>query len=94
MHWTGHASRCDREFGKRFCDAAYAFEELVAELGSAFLSARTGSTIEPRADHAKYLANWIEVLKNDHKAFVTAASKAAEASAYLLANREELKEAA
>lgn len=93
-HWTGHPNRCAREFGKRFGDDAYAFEELVAELGAAFLSAKTGVAIEPRPDHAKYLASWIQVLKDDRKAFVTAASKAAEASEYLLANLEPLAEAA
>jgi antirestriction protein ArdC len=83
-HWTGHESRCNREFGKRFGDDAYAFEELVAELGAAFLSAKTRVVIEPRSDHASYIANWIRILKKDRKAFVTAASKAAEASEYLL----------
>jgi antirestriction protein ArdC len=82
-HWT--APRLQREFGKRFGDAAYAAEELVAELGAAFLSAKLGVTAEPRADHAKYLASWIKILKDDRKAFITAASKAAEASDYLLA---------
>lgn len=92
-HWTG--PRLSREFGKRFGDAAYAAEELVAELGAAFLCAKLGIANEPRADHAKYIASWIKVLKDDRKAFVTAASKAAEASDFLLAFRTgELKEAA
>lgn len=92
-HWTG--PRLEREFGKRFGDEAYAFEELVAELGAAFLSARLGITAEPREDHAKYLASWIKVLKDDRKAFITAASKAAEASDYLLAlATQEQKQAA
>jgi len=51
-HWTGPAKRCGREFGKRFGDRAYAFEELVAELGAAFLSADHLVKHEPRADHA------------------------------------------
>ncbi|AZV94733.1 MULTISPECIES: zincin-like metallopeptidase domain-containing protein [Alcaligenaceae] len=67
----------------------------VAELGAAFLSARLGITAEPREDHAKYLASWIKVLKDDRKAFITAASKAAEASDYLLAlANQEQKQAA
>ena len=82
-HWT--APRLQREFGKRFGDDAYAAEELVAELGAAFLCARLGVSAEPRADHAKYLASWIKILKGDRKAFITAASKASEASDYLLA---------
>ncbi|RWE04173.1 MAG: DUF1738 domain-containing protein [Mesorhizobium sp.] len=81
-HWT--APRLQREFGKRFGDAAYAAEELVAELGAAFLCAKLGVEAEPRADHAKYLASWIKILKGDRRAFVTAASKASEASGYLL----------
>lgn len=82
-HWSG--PRLKREFGKRFGDDAYAAEELVAELGAAFLCARLGVSAEPRADHAKYLASWIKILKGDRKAFITAASKASEASDYLLA---------
>ncbi len=93
-HWTGHESRCNREFGKRFGDNAYAFEELVAELGAAFLSAKTRVVIEPRSDHASYIANWIKILKEDRRAFVTAASKAAEASEYLLAKCAALSMAA
>lgn len=92
-HWT--APRLQREFGKRFGDAAYAAEELVAELGAAFLSAKLGVTTEPRADHAKYLANWIKILKDDRRAFITAASKASEASDYLLAfTAQDTQEAA
>jgi len=61
-HWTGHQSRLARAFGKRFGDKAYAFEELIAELGSAFLSADLALTPEPRTDHADYLANWLDGL--------------------------------
>jgi antirestriction protein ArdC len=58
-HWTRHPSRHDREFGrKRFGDEGYAMEELVAELGAAFLSADLDLTPEPRPDHAAYIANW------------------------------------
>jgi antirestriction protein ArdC len=55
-HWTAPAQRCDRDLSGRFGSAAYAMEELVAELGAAFLCAELGITAEPRADHAQYLA--------------------------------------
>ena len=83
MHWTGHASRLDRQFGKRFADKAYAFEELVAELGSAFLSAALDLTPEPRVDHADYLGHWLGILKADKRAIFTAASHAQRAADYL-----------
>jgi antirestriction protein ArdC len=82
-HWTGHKSRLDREFGKRFGSNAYAFEELVAELGAAFAMAKLGISAEPRADHADYLASWLKVLKQDKRAIFTAASKAQAACDYL-----------
>jgi antirestriction protein ArdC len=82
-HWTGHGRRCDRQFGKRFGDDAYAMEELVAELGAAFLCADLGVTLEPRPDHAAYIDNWLTVLKADKKAIFTAASQAAKATDYL-----------
>ena len=83
IHATGHASRCAREFGKRFGDQAYAFEELVAELGSAFLSSDLGVSATPRQDHANYLRNWITVLRNDKRAIFTAASQAEKACRWL-----------
>jgi antirestriction protein ArdC len=82
-HWTGHASRCAREFGKRFGDDAYAVEELCAEMGAAFLCASAG--IEYQAQHASYLASWLKVLKADKKAIVHAASKAQAAADFVLA---------
>jgi antirestriction protein ArdC len=58
-HWTRHPSRLDRDFGrKRFGDEGYAMEELVAELGSAFLCADLDLTPEVRVDHAAYVASW------------------------------------
>lgn len=83
VHWTMHKSRLDREFGKRFGDDAYAQEELVAEIGSAFLCADLGITPELRDDHTQYLAHWLKILKGDKRAIVTAASKAQEAVDYL-----------
>lgn len=81
-HWTGHASRCAREYGKRFGDTAYAREELVAEMGAAFLCAHAG--IDGRLQHAEYLANWLGVLKADKRAIVVAASHAQRAADYVL----------
>ena len=83
-HWTRHPSRLDREFGrKRWGDEGYAAEELVAELGSAFLSADLGITPEPREDHAAYIANWLKVLKDDKRAIFTAAAHAERAAGFL-----------
>ena len=83
-HWTGHASRLAREFGrKRWGDEGYAMEELVAELGSAFLSADLDLTPEVRADHASYIGNWLKVLKDDKRAIFTAAAHAQRAADYL-----------
>ncbi|MCA3186042.1 MAG: DUF1738 domain-containing protein [Methylobacterium sp.] len=101
-HWTGIKTRCDREFGKRFGDDAYAMEELVAELGAAFLCADLGIANTPRPDHAAYISHWLTVLKADKKAIFTAASKASQAVDYLDAlqpaekarETDELEEAA
>lgn len=83
-HWTRHPSRLDRDLGrKRFGDEGYAMEELVAELGSAFLCADLNITPEIRADHADYLANWLQVLKNDKRAIFTAASYASKAVEFM-----------
>ncbi len=80
-HWTGHKARCDRQFGKRFGEKAYAAEELVAEIGAAFLCAHLGVRGELR--HASYVANWLEVLKSDKRAIFTAASAASKAADFL-----------
>jgi antirestriction protein ArdC len=83
-HWTRHPSRLDRDLGrKRFGDAGYAMEELVAELGSAFLCADLAITPGIRQDHASYLANWLQVLKDDKRAIFTAASHASKAVEFL-----------
>jgi antirestriction protein ArdC len=63
IHWTGHEKRCSREFGKRFGNEAYAMEELIAELGAAFVCAQLGLSNDPRPDHAAYLESWLKVLK-------------------------------
>jgi antirestriction protein ArdC len=83
-HWTGHPSRLDRKFEqKRFGDAGYAMEELVAEIGAAFLCADLEITHESSPDHAAYIASWLQVLRNDKKAVFTAASHAQRAADYL-----------
>lgn len=94
-HWTGPKHRLDRDMTGRFGDSSYAFEELVAELGSAFLCAQLGISTSPRDDHAKYLNNWISVLKSDKKAIFSAAKLASKASQFIIeAGTEELQEAA
>ena len=82
-HWTGHAARCNRVFGGRFGDKAYAREELVAELGGAFLCAEYG--LPYQTQHASYLANWLEVLKEDKRAILQAASMAQKAVDFIRA---------
>jgi len=88
-HWTRHESRLNRDLGrKRFADAGYAMEELVAEIGAAFLCADLGITPETREDHAAYVASWLKVLKDDKRAIFTAASHAQRAAAHLHAYQE------
>jgi antirestriction protein ArdC len=70
--------------GKRFGDNAYSVEELVAELTAAFTLAHLGLSSEPREDHAQYIASWLKVLKADKRAIFTAASKAQQATDYLV----------
>lgn len=83
-HHTRHPTRLDRDFGrKRWGDAGYAMEELVAELGAAFLCADLALTPEVRDDHAAYIASWIKALKNDKRAIFTAASHAQRAADFL-----------
>lgn len=80
VHATGHESRLARDFSGRFGSEAYAFEELIAELGAAFLCADfglIGATVE---NHAAYLESWLKVLKSDKKAVFTASSQAAKAA--------------
>jgi len=85
IHWTKPKHRLDREFegSKRFGGKGYAVEELVAELGSAFLMAKLGVAKQPRPDHASYIQNWLTALKNDKKFIFTASAKANEAVKFL-----------
>ena len=83
-HWTKHQSRLDRDLGRKaWGDEGYAREELVAELGSAFLCADLELTPEVRDDHASYIASWLNVLKNDKRAIFQAASHAQRAVDFL-----------
>lgn len=84
-HWTRHPARLDRDFGsKRFGDAGYALEELVAELCAAFVGAVIGLPSDHIEDHAGYIASWLGVLNENPTAFLTAAAKAQLAADYLL----------
>jgi antirestriction protein ArdC len=86
IHWTGAPARLKRDHSGRFGSQAYAFEELVAELGAAFLCAELGISTTTRADHAEYLNNWLQVLKNDNKAIIKAATLSKAACLYLHEN--------
>ncbi|MEQ1953650.1 ArdC family protein [Mesorhizobium sp. CN2-181] len=88
VHWSGSKSRLDRRLSNRFRIEAYAVEELVAELGAAFLCSELAITPEPRADHAQYVAHWLTILKGDKRAIFTAASKASQAANWLLAHEQ------
>lgn len=84
VHWTKHERRLARDLGRvKWGDEGYAREELVAELGSAFLCADLGITPEVREDHAAYIASWLRVLKGDKRFIVSAASHAQRAADYL-----------
>ena len=83
-HWTSHASRCDRQLGRRFGDNAYSVEELIAELTAALTLAHLGLSSEPRPDHSQYIASWVRVLKADSRAIFTAASKAQQATDWMI----------
>ena len=83
IHWTAHETRIDRSIQNVKGSDAYAREELVAELGAAFLCADLGLSDEPREDHASYLASWLQVLKEDKRAIVAAAAAAQRATNYL-----------
>ena len=84
IHWTKHEKRLARDFGRiRFGDEGYAKEELVAELGSAFLCADLEITPEIRGDHASYIGSWLKALKGDKRFIFSAAAHAQRAADYL-----------
>jgi len=80
-HWSGHKSRLDRDLKNRFGSRNYAAEELIAELGAAFLCAEFGFDGDVR--NAGYIGPWVELLKADKRAFFTASSQASKAADYL-----------
>jgi antirestriction protein ArdC len=89
-HWTGHTDRLGRKLGNRFGSDAYAMEELIAELGSAFLCAHCH--IDGHLQHAAYIENWLEVLRRDKRAVFVAAAQAQKASDYLTATYDPIAE--
>ncbi len=91
-HWTGHKSRLARDFNGRFGDAAYAFEELIAELGAAFLCGHC--SIDGQLQHASYIQSWLKVLKTDKRAIFTAAAAARRASEFVTGKNEDAQQAA
>ena len=82
-HWTGARHRLDRDLANRFDKHAYAAEELIAELASAYLCCELGITNDPRPDHAQYIAPYLALLRADPRALITAASRASAAANYL-----------
>ena len=86
-HATGHSSRLGRDLSGSFGSGAYAREELVAEMGSAFLCAALG--IVPTVRHADYLASWLAVLRSDNRAIFRAAAQASKAADWILARHAE-----
>ncbi len=87
VHWTKHKTRLDRKMESKFEKGGYAMEELVAEIGAAFLCAKFGVPGEVR--HAGYIKDWLEVVKEDEKAIFKAAAEASKAVEYLLASFNE-----
>jgi antirestriction protein ArdC len=84
-HWTGAPARLDRNLSGRFGNPAYAFEELVAEIGAAFLCADHG--IQGELRHAGYIGNWLKACREDSKAIFKAAALSQKAADYLKAQR-------
>lgn len=83
LHSTGHESRCNREFGRRFGDNAYAFEEMVAEIGTVQICLETGLPHSIEAS-STYIQNWLDVLKSDKKAIFTASAKSGQAVDFVM----------
>jgi antirestriction protein ArdC len=89
VHLSGSADRLNRNIENRFGTLAYAAEELIAELGAAFVCSVLGISNSPRADHATYIAGWLELLRRDKRAVFTAASKAQEAVDWMQSKQDE-----
>ena len=93
VHWTKHPVRLDRDCGrKQWGDEGYAREELVAELGSAYLCADFEISLSEREDHASYIASWLTVLRSDKRAIFHAAALAERAATWLHARQPEAGE--
>ncbi|MGF7151309.1 antirestriction protein ArdC [Sphingomonas zeicaulis] len=90
IHWTGAKTRLDRRGGETFGDKAYAFEELVAEIGAAFICGRLGIAGEHLDNHAAYLGSWVKILRGDKRAIFKAASLAQAAADLALAGADEI----
>jgi len=89
IHATGHSSRLNRPKGAKFGSAAYAYEELIAEIGSVILMAHLGLEAEPVQDNsAAYLRSWLQSLKDDPKQLWKAASEASKAANYIIDHAE------
>jgi antirestriction protein ArdC len=86
-HWTGHETRLNRDMTAGFGSPSYAREELVAEMSGAFVCAAL--SIVPTVRHSDYLGAWLEVLREDNRAIIRAASAASKAADYLLAFRND-----
>lgn len=83
-HWTGHDTRLNRSLENSFGSEAYAFEELVAEIGATFMCNHVGIEAQTMDSHTNYLKSWLKVLKNDNRAIFKAARLAQKASDFLL----------
>ncbi len=91
-HSTGNGNRLDRDMSGRFGSKEYAFEELVAELGSAFICGALGLEQKPREDHAQYIKGWLTCLRSDQKFIIGAAGKAQKAADFALASAEAARQ--
>ncbi len=85
VHWTGAPHCLDRRLTTRFATQAYAAEELVAELGEAFILAELGLAPEPHINHAAYMAGWLPLVRDNSRALIIAASLASKAAQFLKA---------
>ncbi|MCE7073714.1 ssDNA-binding domain-containing protein [Dyadobacter sp. CY327] len=92
-HWTGPKHRLNRDMGKKYGDKNYALEEVVAEMGSAFLCADWGIADAPRPDHAQYISHWLKAFSDNTKLVIPMASQASKAFEYLHSLQEITKPA-
>lgn len=90
IHSTGHENRLDRKIMNSFGDEEYSKEELVAEMGAAFLCAETGIENKTFDNSAAYVQSWLKVLRNDTKMIVSAASQAEKSAEHILNNEQKI----